>query len=50
MRVAYRESIGQNRELELELDKKIGQSSMYAKLKIRIESTLEDYDITEMQK
>lgn len=50
MRVAYRESVGQDLELELELDKKIGASSMYAKLKIRIESTLEDHDITDMQK
>lgn len=50
MRVAYRESIGQDNEMELELDKKIGSSSMYAKLKIRLESTLEDVDITELQK
>ena len=50
MRVAYRESIGQDRELELVLDKKIGSQSMYAKLKIRIESTLDDYDVSEMQK
>mmetsp|Transcript_15432 Transcript_15432/g.19471 ORF Transcript_15432/g.19471 Transcript_15432/m.19471 type:complete len:91 (+) Transcript_15432:247-519(+) len=50
MKVAYRESVGQERELELELDKKIGSQSMYAKLKIRIESTLEDFDMTEMQK
>ena len=50
MRVAYRESIGQDNELELELDKKIGGHSLYAKLKIRLESTLEDVDVTELQK
>lgn len=50
MRVAYRESVGENLELELELDKVIGGASMYAKLKLRIESTLEDYDITDIQK
>ena len=32
------------------LDKKIGRQSLFAKLKIRIESTLEDFDISEMQK
>lgn len=50
MRVAYRESVGDNLELELELDKVIGGSSMYARLKLRIESTLEDYDMSEIQK
>ena len=50
MRVAYRESIGQNNEMEIELDKKIGTQSLFAKLKIRIESTLEDINITEVQK
>lgn len=34
MRVAYRESVGESQELELVLDKVIGGSSMYAKLKI----------------
>lgn len=48
MRVAYRESIGQDNEMELVLDKKIGSHSLYAKLRLRIESTLEDFDITEM--
>jgi translation elongation factor EF-G len=46
MRVAYRESVGSTQELELEFDKVIGGSSMYAKLKLRVESTLEDYDMT----
>lgn len=50
MRVAYRESISKTNELELCLDKVIGGSSLYAKLKIRIESTLEDYDIADLQK
>ncbi len=48
MRVAYRESVSLTQELEVELDKAIGGSSMYAKLKFRIESTLEDFDMTEI--
>ena len=36
--------------MELVLDQKLGDANLYAKLKIRIESTLEDIDITEMQK
>ncbi len=50
MRVAYREAIGQNKETELVLEKKIGSQSLFAKLKIRIESTLEEVNITEIQK
>lgn len=50
MRVAYRESVGKAHELELTLDKQVGGSSMYAKLVIRIESTLEEYDMSEIQK
>jgi|LauGreDrversion4_2_1035121.scaffolds.fasta_scaffold1190092_1 hypothetical protein len=50
MRVAYRESVGSTQELELEFDKVIGGSSMYAKLKLKVESTLEDYDMTQIQK
>jgi translation elongation factor EF-G len=45
MRVAYRESVGITQDLELVLDKVIGGSSLYAKLKLRIESTLDDYDM-----
>lgn len=45
MRVAYRESVSQSHELELELDKSIGGSSLYAKLCLRIESTIEEYDM-----
>lgn len=50
MRVAYRESIGADNEMELVLDKKIGAQNLFAKLKIRLESTLEDFDITTIQK
>ena len=50
MRVAYRESVGSSHEVELTLDKQVGGSSMYAKLVIRIESTLEEYDMSEIQK
>ena len=45
MRVAYRESVGSTQDLELVLDKVIGGSSLYAKLKLRIESTMDDYDM-----
>ena len=48
MRVAYRESIGKTHDLELTLDKQVGGSSMYAKLAVRIESTLEEYDMSEI--
>jgi elongation factor G len=50
MRVAYRESVGTTQEFELTLDKTVGGSSMFAQLKFRIESTLEDFDMTEIQK
>jgi len=50
MKVAYRESVSKTTELELVLDKKIGAHSLYASLKMRIESTLEEHDIIEMQK
>lgn len=50
MRVAYRESVGKTNDLEVMLDKQVGGSSMYAKLHIRIESTLEEYDMSELQK
>ena len=48
MRVAYRESVGDSFEEELILDKKIGKSSCYAQLTLKIESTLEDFDFSEM--
>lgn len=50
MRVAYRESISSNQQLELCLEKVIGGSSLYAKLLIQLESTLDDYDMTDLQK
>ena len=48
MRVAYRESIGGSSEMELCLDKSIGGVSMYAKLKLRVESTLDDHDMAQI--
>ena len=50
MRVAYRESIVDSASDELELEKTIGGAHMYCKLKIAIESTLEEFDMTEMQR
>lgn len=48
MRVAYRESIAESREVELTLDKQVGGQSLFFKLKLAIESTLEDFDATEI--
>ena len=45
MRVAYRESINTNSEETLVIDKKIGGSSLYAELTLRVESTIGDYDM-----
>jgi elongation factor G len=45
MRVAYRESVGKSVQGELVLDKQIGGQNMYAKIKLEIESTLDDYDM-----
>ena len=50
MRVAYRESVGGSVEKELELDKVIDKASLYGKLKLRLESTLEEFDVAEIQK
>lgn len=50
MRVAYRESIGGTAEETLVLDKKIGGSSLFAELTIRVESTIEDFDMQAIQK
>jgi len=50
MRVAYRESVGQTKEIELRLEKQIGGQSLFVQLKMSIESTLEDFDPTELQK
>ena len=44
MRVAYRESLSKIASGELELDKVIGGHNLYAKLKIQVESTLDDFD------
>ena len=44
MRVAYRESLSKIATGELELDKVIGGHNLYAKLKIQVESTLDDFD------
>ena len=48
MRVAYRESVGSNIEKETELDKVIDKISLYGKLKLRLESTLEEFDVAEI--
>ena len=48
MKVAYRESVGETVELELELEKVIDKESMYAKIKLGLESTLEEFDVAEI--
>ena len=45
MRVAYRESISEDTEKEMEFEKTIGGAHMYCKLKIRIESTIDEVAI-----
>lgn len=40
--------MGKTHELEFVLDKQVGGASMYAKLVIRIESTIEEYDMSEI--
>lgn len=50
MRVAYRESVAESFEKELELTKTIGGAHMFAKLHLRIESTIEDNDVAELQR
>lgn len=48
MRVAYRESVVESAEDEIELEKTIGGAHMYCKLRIRIESSLDEVDMTEI--
>lgn len=50
MRVAYRESISESGEQEIELQKTIGGAHMYCKLLIRVESTIEEIDAAEIQR
>ncbi len=50
MRVAFRESVGKSVEGELILEKVIGGQNLYAKLKLQVETTLDDYDFQEIQK
>lgn len=50
MRVAYRESLVESGEEELELERTIGGAHLYCKLKFAVESTLDDFDVTEMQR
>jgi hypothetical protein len=48
MRVAYRESVGEPREIDLKLEKAVGGHSLFISLKMRIESTLEEIDATQL--
>lgn len=50
MRVAYRESVGKTVQGELILEKQIMNTNMYAKICLQIESTLDDFDMQEIQK
>ena len=48
MRVAFRESIADSCEKELTFEKTIGGAHLYAKLRISVESTLDEIDMTEL--
>ena len=48
MRVAYRESVTVSNQDTLELEKTIGGAHMYANMKIKIESTIEELDVAEL--
>ena len=50
MRVAYRESVGKPVQGELVLEKQMGGTNLYAKLSLQIESTLDDFDMQDIQK
>ena len=50
MRVAYRESIGSSQEKEVEFEKTIGGAHMYCKLRIAVESMIEDVDMSEVHR
>lgn len=50
MRVAYRESVGKKVEAELVLEKLINGQNMYAKVKMQVETTLDDFDVQLIQK
>ena len=47
MRVAYRESIAESASKEATFEKTIGGAHMYAQLKISVESTINEIDVTE---
>ena len=50
MRVAYRESIFTQGVKEMTFEKTIGGAHMYAKLKISVESMIDEIDVAEMQR
>ncbi len=50
MRVAYRESVGKTVDGELMLEKQINGQNMYAKIRLQIETTLDDFDVQQIQK
>lgn len=50
MRVAYRESVGKTTDGELVLEKLINGVNMYAKIQMQIETTLDDFDVQDIQK
>ena len=48
MRVAYRESVGESHEEEMTLEKKIGKLACFAQLTLKIETTLDEVDVSEL--
>lgn len=50
MRVAFRESIAEAQTQEITLEKTIGGAHMFAQLKISVESTIDEVDMTDIQR
>jgi len=48
MRVAYRESIAENKMQEEKFEKTIGGAHMFAQLKLQVESMIDEIDMTEL--
>lgn len=50
MRAAFRESIAESQRQEITLEKTIGGAHMFAQLTISVESTIDEVDMTELQR
>jgi hypothetical protein len=50
MRVAYRESVADSCQKEMEFEKVIGGAHMYCKLHLQIESTIDEFDVADFHR